>query len=385
MLESKEEGMDRASRPPIQAGMTRRRFLIGAAGVTATVALGTIAGCGAPQPAPQAAPKTAAPAAAKAGGEVIHMSWGGVYEENLYKAFFNPFYEETGIKVTALSPMDLAKVRAGGRAGRYEMDSFDANGLNLYIGRKEGLLSPIDWNVVGREGRSPQEYHEYGLAFQTLSTQLVYNPAKYPPGTGPESWADFWDVKKFPGTRAMYKVPYNTLEFALMADGVPPDKLYPLDVDRAFRSLDRIKPHIKVWWEQGNQSQQLFKDGEVDMMVMWNGRATDLRTKGTPIHQVWNQATLTHTYWLVTAGAPNKANAMRLVEFVGRARPQAEWAKIMWYGPLNEKAFEHIDDATARQLPTYPENLKGQVRLDTEWWGANLDAVNERFKAWLVS
>ena len=36
-----------------------------------------------------------------------------------------------------------------------------------------------------------------------------------------------------------------------MADGVAPDKLYPLDVDRAFKKLEEIKPNITVWWTSG--------------------------------------------------------------------------------------------------------------------------------------
>ena len=74
----------------------------------------------------------------------------------------------------------------------------------------------------------------------------------------------------------MLNNPVRTLQFALVADGVPLDKVFPIDVDRAFKKLEQIKPHIKVWWTQGNQSQQLMRDGEVDMMVMWNARASEL-------------------------------------------------------------------------------------------------------------
>ena len=59
-------------------------------------------------------------------------------------------------------------------------------------------------------------------------------------GAAPKGWADFWDTKKFPGDRAMFGTGaggWPEMEFALMAAGVPPDKLYPLDIDKALGEL----------------------------------------------------------------------------------------------------------------------------------------------------
>ncbi len=313
------------------------------------------------------------------------MSWGGSYEENLKKIFFNTFEKETGVKVTPISPMNLAKLRAGAKAGKVELDSFDASDMELARARKENLLVPINYDLVGREGRSKLEMNEYGLGIWGTSNVLVYNTKKWPAGQGPSSWADFWDVQKFPGRRALYKHPVANLPFALMADGVPVDRLQTIDVDRAFKSLDRIKPYISVWWEQGAQSQQIFKDGEVDMMMMWNGRATDLIKQGVPLHIVWNQGVISFTHFMVAKGGPNTEGALKLAEYFGRPQLQAEWAKTMGYGPLSAKAFDYIDKDTAKTLSTYPENLKVQHVIDAEWWATNFDTINERFMAWVAS
>src|SRR5207247_9117368 len=104
-------------------------------------------------------------------------------------------------------------------------------------------------------------------------------------------WVDCVDVQKFPGSRGLcINDSPRTLIFALIADGVPADRLYPLDIDRAFKKLNEIKPHIKVWWREGNQSQQLIRDGELYMMSIWNGRATELKQAGVPVELVWNGA-----------------------------------------------------------------------------------------------
>jgi hypothetical protein len=121
----------------------------------------------------------------------------------------------------------------------------------------------------------------------------------------PKSWADFWDVDKFPGARAARKHPYDTLEFALMADGVAPEDVYPLDVDRAFKSMDRIKPHIDIWWTGGAQTSQLLKTGEVDLTFTWNGRSQVAIDDGAPVEMVWNGAMWAYEGWCILNGGPN--------------------------------------------------------------------------------
>ena len=137
------------------------------------------------------------------------------------------------------------------------------------------------------------------------------------------------------------------------------DKVFPMDVDRAFKKLDQIKPHIKVWWTQGNQSQQLLRDGEVDMMVMWNARASELAQQGVPVELVWHGATITTTMWGVAKGAPNReARPGSSSSSPCSAKPQADFANRLFYGPTNPEAFKFIPPEVARQLPTYPENAK---------------------------
>ncbi|WP_082377903.1 extracellular solute-binding protein [Pseudomonas sp. RIT-PI-q] len=94
---------------------------------------------------------------------------------------------------------------------------------------------------------------------------MAYNADKLK--TPPSSWADFWDLEKFPGKRALRKSPVHTLQIALMADGVPKDKVYallktPQGVDRAFAKLDKVKSSIQ-WRESGAQPQQWLAAGDV--------------------------------------------------------------------------------------------------------------------------
>ena len=311
-------------------------------------------------------------------------TWGGSWTAAEEVAFFKPFTEQTGIRVRTVAPVSYAKLKAQVQSGNYEWDITSITQADLLRAEREGLVEPVDWTVVKKEKLFPDAVYANGLAYCALGTNLAYRRDKFPQG-GPKSWADFWDVKKFPGNRAMLNNAVRTVQFALVADGVPVDKVFPLDVDRAFRKLDQIKPHIKVWWTQGNQSQQLLRDGEVDMIVMWNARASELQQQGHPVELVWPGATITTTMWGVAKGASNRKPAWEFLQFAVQPKPQADFANKLYYGPTNPEAFKYISPEVSRQLPTYPENVKVAIKPDTVAEADQTARIQERFTQWLAS
>jgi len=311
-------------------------------------------------------------------------TWGGSWTAAEEHAYFKPFTAETGIRIRTISPVSYAKLKAQVQSGSYEWDLTSITQSDLIRGEREGLVEPIDWSVVKKDKLFPEATYGNGFRLCALGTNLAYRKDKFPRG-GPKNWADFWDVQKFPGTRGMLNNAVRSLQFALVADGVPPDKVFPLDVDRAFRKLDQIKKHVKVWWTQGNQSQQLMRDGEVDMNVMWNARASELQTQGLPVELVWHGATITTTMWLVAKGAPNRKLAFEFLQFTAQAKPQADFANRLYYGPTNPGAFKYISNEVARQLPTYSENARVAIKPDPLWEADNVAKIQERFTQWLAA
>jgi putative spermidine/putrescine transport system substrate-binding protein len=256
---------------------------------------------------------------------------------------------------------------------------------------KLGLNAPLDFNVVDRSALTPNQLrYENAISAVTLSTVQVYSKKKWPGEEHPRSWADFWDVKKFPGPRALLRRCSLTMEAALMADGVPADpaKMYPLDVDRAFKKLDEIKPHVKAWWSTGTDVQQMVEDGEVDLCSIWNGRASESILKhGAPYEIVWNQALYNGEIdaWFLLKNSPNPKDAMKLMDFLGRPEPQAAMARLLFYGPTNLKAFDFIDEKTAKELPSYPANARQSLLMNYEYWLDHNDELSLRFENWLQS
>jgi putative spermidine/putrescine transport system substrate-binding protein len=200
----------------------------------------------------------------------------------------------------------------------------------------------------------------------------------------PKTWADVWDLKRFPGDRMFWKKPSQTLEVALMADGVAPNKVYPLDVERALKSLDKIKAHVS-WWVSGAQSAQLLIDGDASGGFAWNGRLAGPKASGAPVDFSFNQAVLLTDSMVIPRGAKNKHESMEFIEFVLEPDSQANFARRMPYGPVREKAMDQLDPARRAMMPTAPENFSRGVLVNAAWWAQHgADAV-ERFNNWLLS
>lgn len=315
--------------------------------------------------------------------KLVIISWGGVWEEGIKKAFGDPFEKETGIKVIYTGPYDLGKMKAMVEAGRVEWDLGQAGTGWIAQAEHSNLLEPIDYTVVRKEQLDADAVHKYAVGGEYEAIAIGYRTDKFGKNP-PKSWRDFWDAKAFSGPRSLPKRPDFTMEIALLADGVEPVRLYPLDIDRAFKSLDRLKPNLPVWWTVGAQSQSVLKDGEVDMVATYNGRIIDLKVKGAPVDIVWNQALYYQAAWFVVKGTPRKAEAMKFIEFSNRPENQAIMAKHIYYGPTNPKAFAFIDRETAKTLPSYPENFQKCVKLDFDYWRPNRERVLERMTQWLM-
>lgn len=321
----------------------------------------------------------------KGTGAVVVSTWGGSYTDAQVRDFFKPFSEATGIEVVTTGTPDAAKLKLMAESGNVEWDVVDAEAQMMYAAEAAGLLEPIDYDLVykvtPKADLIPDNLDQYGFPSISFGWVLAWNVKALPNG-GPQSWADFWNVEKFPGRRALYSQPKPLLEAALMADGVPMDKIYPIDLDRAFKKLDEIRPHIDVWYEDLGQADVLLKNGEVDMMLTSNGRAHAAKQDGLPIDFTFNQGAWEQGYWIVPKNAPNAENAMKLIAWTSQPAGEAAFAKAFGYGGPNKLSYEGLDPAVLAGLPTAPENLPKQLAVDGKWWTDNLETVNRRWLEW---
>jgi putative spermidine/putrescine transport system substrate-binding protein len=309
-------------------------------------------------------------------------SYGGELDVAYRKAYCDPFTKQTGINVKLVNPVSFAKLRAQVQTKAFEWDITNMNETEFSQAEADGLTEKIDLSIVKDVPASIILGN--GVGAYNLGTALVYRKDKFPNG-GPRNWADFWDVNKFPGDRSLFNRPFTCLAYALLADGVPRDRLYPMDLDRAFRKMDAIKPHIKVWWTQASQTQQLIRDGEVHMIGMWTSRAASLIADKVPIEIVWDGAENYTTYWFVPRGTPKAETAWRFANFAAQPEQQAAFTSLVPYGPVNPGALKLVSDERMRVTPSWPANREVAFQHDAAWLESRLGAIRERWTQWLAS
>jgi putative spermidine/putrescine transport system substrate-binding protein len=203
----------------------------------------------------------------------------------------------------------------------------------------------------------------------------------------PAGWADFWDARKFPGDRALGGAGPSSpeLEFALMAAGVSPEKVYPIDIDAAFASYDKVKGSVVKWWETGAVPVQMLTDKEVVLTSVWNGRMAAVQAAGVPAAVSWPQGLLKRDCWAVPKGSPNRANAMKFIAFGTSAIAQARLSSLIPYGSVNSQSDQYIAPKQLAVLPSSPEIRSKLVPYDYAWWADNRDTVIAHWNKWVLS
>lgn len=326
---------------------------------------------------------------AAAARDLTVVSWGGNYQDAQRKIYFEPFSKILGKPVLDESwDGGIGVITAKVKAGAPSWDVVQVESEELALGCADGLYEKIDWaKMGGKDLYLPAAVDDCGVGQIVWTTGLSYDADKLK--TAPTSWADFWDVKKFPGKRGLRRGPKYALEFALLADGVKTDEVYdvlatPEGVDRAFKKLDELKPNI-VWWDSGAQPLQLLSSGEVVMTTAYNGRISGInKTEGKNFRVVWPGSIYAVDSWVVLKDAENKDAGMDFIAFTSKAENQVKLPEYIAYGLPNKEAAAAVPAELKKDLPTSAENLEQAIPLDVDFWVDNSEALTQRFNAWLA-
>ncbi len=329
-------------------------------------------------------------------GELVVVSWGGAYDDAMREFVFPSFEKATGFTLKLDAPPETAKVKAMVQSGNVSWDVLMTDTPAIQALLKDNLLEPIDYAAVEKAklARIPKELQQpYALGQRIYSFNIVYNTNLMPKSKHPRNWAEVWDGKNFPGGRT-----FNfqggiapQLEAALLADGVPIDKLYPLDVERAWRMMDKLRPLVTKWYTSHAQAIQLLSAGEVAVGNTIGPRGITAKKQGAPIDVDYNQGKLASDNWCLVKGVRNKKIAMAFIDMALDPKLQAKIAQKVPYGPSNTGSFEFLSAQEAADLSTSPENIKNQFWWNTDWWstpGADgktpRESQGERFAKWML-
>ncbi|MCC8968145.1 ABC transporter substrate-binding protein [Bradyrhizobium sp. Pear76] len=314
-------------------------------------------------------------------------------------AYCKPFEAATGIKVNAITDqVSMADIELMVSTNSVSIDVFGTNQNSHRVLREKGLLEEIDYSIFKKEELDEIvgfTKHKYGVGATIFSYVMVLSTEKYPPGKPrPVTWADVWDVKKFPGVRSFISGQLGAeglWEEALLADGVPANAVYPMDIDRVFASLDKIKPHVRKWWANGSEVYQMMKEKGADIVNSYDNRARIAIAEGAPYEINHGQSKLSWTLWAIPKGSPKVRLAQKFIEFATRAERQAAFIKMFPLGTSNLNVFKLIPDALGRSLASHPDYIAKSIPMNADWYGqkgadgvTNAERLRDRWKEWVL-
>ncbi len=363
---------------------SRHRNRAGAAGLAASVLL-------------------ALPLSAAGSDSLTIVSWGGAYERSQKKAYYEPYTERTGTEIIQVSKSanGPAGIRSQVDSGNLTWDLVDVVEAAAIRLCDKGYVEPIDHGQLlkqGADGSAPSQdfiptLHDCFIPEIIFSTVLAYNEQMFD-GEAPDSVKDVWNVERFPGKRALEKIPAANLEWALMADGVDHERVYEVlrtseGVNRAFASLDRIKDDV-IWWTKGAQAPQLLADEEVSVASSYNGRIFNARAaEDQPFRIIWDGQVYEADGWVVPKGKLNE-EVKSFVRFATDTQRLADQARYISYGPARRSSASEVGRhaehgvAMSPHMPTNPQNLETGIAKSARFWANQGDSLSERFNAWLA-
>lgn len=325
---------------------------------------------------------------AEAANQLMVRTPGGAFDDVKRKTVYEPFRQETGIEIVPV-PATVGKMLAMFKAGQVEIDCIDTGNDALLQLEEAGALAPLDYKAfkytdladIEPSVRLPYQVGSFVYAFA-----MAYNTGVFPPGKEPKSWAEFWDAKAFPGPRTMAGMESGApnLEIALIADGVPMDKIYPIDIERAFKSLSRIKPSIAKFWDTGALSAQMMADKEAVLGILWNTRVQAAIDGGAPLAVQWNQNQILVQSYGIPKGSKNEAAALKFIDYSISPEVQSRWFSVYKAIPVNKKAYPATSKDLIDPATNTPWTVSKGFMTDIKWWSQNRAKVNQMWSNWVL-
>ena len=344
---------------------------------------------------------------------VVMVSWGGAYTESQKLGYGDPAAKKLGIPIDWVDYSGgLSEIKAQIAAGAITWDVIDLYAMDTIIGCDEGLFVEFDFDKdfpPAPDGTPASQDFFTTMPSKCAVGNILYSwtYAYHDEKIGskkPKNIKDFFNTKKWPGKRGIYKSAMHNLEIALAADGVKPrkggSKIYEVleteaGLDRAFNKIKELCTDPKggcVFWSAGAKPPELLMQGEVVMATGWNGRFFNAEIgEGAPLKQVWDAQGLDYQYMSIVKGGPNQADAMKAVAEMTSTHGLAGSAKYIAYAPWRKSSLKVIEAGEPwykdgktnmmEQMPTHPNNTKNYFLVDPIFWADNSTEIGERWEA----
>ncbi|MBV9358631.1 MAG: extracellular solute-binding protein [Chloroflexi bacterium] len=317
---------------------------------------------------------------------LTYASFGGALQDAEEKAWIEPYMQlHPNVKIL-YDNVDYAKLKAMVESGNVTWDVV-TTGPDFGLGDSTRYLEKLDCTIISCADLQPDKFPQgdgYRVAQTTSGTVLGWNTQAMPAGQVPQSWADLFDLQRFPGKReVMGDMESMPLEIALVADGVPPDQLYPLDVQRALNKWDTIKDDVEFTTNYQGCAEKIAT-GDAAMGECWSGRFQTFKDNGQPVDYTWTGQTMTGGYNMVPKGSKNKVEAEKFIAYITSPEAGARFTDYISYGPANINADQFIKP-DRKPLLGISNVDSSTIFVNDQFWADNRDQVDKTWQAWLTS
>lgn len=317
-------------------------------------------------------------------GTLVFASYGSAYQDAQNEAFLAPWAEGAGVSVQNDGPTSYPKVQQMVDSGNAIWDVVDTEPY-FPVANCDTLVEKIDFTNIDTSNFPEGTWSDCSIPIAQYSTMMIYNTDTYSGAAVPSDPADFFDLEKFPGTRM---VPgwagAGALEFALLADGVAAEDLYPLDTERAYAKLDTIRDSL-TFWNTSSESQQAMEDGSADLWLAWSGRGYEAENNGARIAPVWEDNLLSWASLSIVKGSKNLEQAQSFIEFAAQAEPQARFAELQPYSPAELSATPELDELQEKWNVATKDVQSKAIVTNVQWWADNSAEAETEWTAWSTS
>jgi putative spermidine/putrescine transport system substrate-binding protein len=316
-------------------------------------------------------------------------AYGGVINDYLTRDFGEPFAARTGIKVNFGSNASMALAKLQVAAGPpAQWDITELTGSEYLEAIKQNLILPFDYSIVDGSKLVPGYKESHGVKFSSYMFAMAWDRRKIPDDKAPKTWAEFWDTTKYPGKRSIDAnlTDGSALEVALLADGVPVDKLYPLDVERGLKSFEKLGRANIIWYNANQEPIQQLTSGAVSLATVFHGRILLANKGGADLGFTPAYSSVSGNYLTVIRTTGQAKEAFELINFI-LTNPEAgaSYMKDTNYAVPDAASFALLPKSVQDILPTSPA-MRDKVFFKSDaWWAANLGPTVQRFKEWQLA
>jgi len=313
------------------------------------------------------------------GKTLTFASYGGIYQSGQMNAL-KTFAEQSGVRLLGDGPVELAKIAAQVKSGNITWDVVITPDFPAYV-HCGTLFEKLDFSKIDTSHLpSPEQVGPCSVPGNNYGNILMYKTSRYKDNP-PKNWQDFFDTKNFPGIRALDgngDPVGGIIEQAIIAAGGSVNNMTTADIKLG---LDKIRSlgTDTIFWKTGAESQQLAESGEVDMLMMWTGRAMTAIKNGAEFTPVWQDWLIAMDQLAIPVGVKDSEAAHVLINAYLGKNAQEIFSEETSYTPLHSQSKPKVDTLTASFMTHSEERLKQGYQQNIDFWVKHFDSAAQQW------